>query len=238
MIFLLACVGADSGTVVGNPGDSFTTVADPKGLTWGSAELTLDRVVMTPCGARDHDVVTVDAPIDLLAPDPLQIPAGDWCGLTLYADRLELQASASGGERVFVDLDELAVVVSGSVPVDGGAYVLELAEPGWLDADALALDPRDPLEIDGAHADADALVAALEYGSGLYADDGDGVLSEQERDAGALASGPERAWEGGSDTGSVAVGGCGVPAPAGLLGLVAGIVLGWTRRRARPVRCG
>jgi hypothetical protein len=65
-------------------------------------------------------------------------------------------------------------------------------------------------EIDGEHPAHEELAASLASGSGLYSDpDGDGELSDGERDEGPVASGPER-----SDAQSTASGG-GASADAG-----------------------
>ena len=120
------------------------------------------------------------------------------------------------------------------VTVDETLFVWEIAQPHWIDVEALELTTDDHTVIDSTHPAHDHLTFGIQDQSGLYLDaDEDGELSADERDAGTLASGDDRDADGdandteddNSERGCNAVGGV----PAWLLLAMAPLL----RRRTR-----
>jgi uncharacterized protein (TIGR03382 family) len=181
----------DEGIAVGNPGKASMTLAlaAADGFAFEAAEVPVGAVGLEDCdGAAWQDQPGVVA--DLLGPEAFELQAGTWCSLAVQWDGL-LQArgtwtqdAASGDFELHLDLQDLLVDAVVQLD-DGGAVYLELAAPEWL-AD-LELTDGELAVIDAAAADHAALVAAVESGSNLFVDDGDGVLSPQERVVGPVA---------------------------------------------------
>lgn len=67
----------------GNPGLTIDAVRVPNDLTEGSVDLA--KVRMHACAGGFTDV-TVDDTIDPVASHTVAVPAGNWCGVTLYWD--------------------------------------------------------------------------------------------------------------------------------------------------------
>ena len=232
MILLLACnVDVYEGTIVGNPGDAMVASAAPKNLDVVEGTLSFDEWVLTPCSGEEIEGVAGD---DIaLSEDVLDVPGGQWCGVVL-ADAV-LEMSATDGEHDVDVVLEIDAIDLGSteVLVDGGTYVIELAEPDWLD-----LTADGDVVIDEEHEDHDTLADLVAATSGVFVDDGDGELSEAERDAGPATAGPDRdvpeqdTGDTGSGEGADAGTGCAV-APVGGFWLL-GLLLVGRRRVGEP----
>ncbi|MCP4806743.1 MAG: hypothetical protein GY913_03020 [Proteobacteria bacterium] len=189
MILLLACTGQHDGTIVGNPGDAMVVQAAPKGIEVVEAEILWDELSLTPCSGEENEGVGSEDEF-VLGEDVLELPGGSWCGAAFGPSELWVVGTMDEVDvEVELILDRIDLGTS-AFTVDGGQFLFELGEPDWLAADWI--DERDDVLIDEGHDLHDTLAEAIQTGSGLYADDGDGALSEAERDAGPLTAGPDR----------------------------------------------
>lgn len=194
MIWLAAACSGDpsEGTIVGNPGDTMTLVADGKGVTYTEADAIAVAWVMESCAGALEEIA-IDEDIDLFG-TVLETPAGTWCSTAL--EMVELSIEGEAGEDTFsVDLEGGLVELHSSeaLEVDGHVFVLELGFPEWIDADDLGLRAGEHVEVDADHRVYEDLQRALLEASALYEDeDEDGRISDEERARGALAVGPSR----------------------------------------------
>ncbi|MCP4807373.1 MAG: hypothetical protein GY884_18675, partial [Proteobacteria bacterium] len=216
ILVLLACNIEETrdGTVIGNPGDGMTVVAKSASVSYRWASTAVDTVVLESCDGEDAETA-VETELDLLEGTSLELEAGDWCALTLeLGEPVEIEATIDE-IGVLLELESPEIALTGDFTIAEEAYVLELAQPDWLEGLELDVDEEDEdedtgdrddddweLEVDDEHPLHAELVEALAHGSGLYADrDGDGALADTER-MGTLAAGEARtADEGAADTG-------------------------------------
>lgn len=179
------------GTGVGNPGTTRLTMERTPALMLDEVSAPLGAWEVDRCDGT-VDTVDVGRQADLLAPEPDEVPGGEWCGLRAVFDGpLHLVGRAENGEPgkatvdLTLDLGEAGVTIE-TLKVDGGSWILELHPPskeamdGLEDGTHLVVEPQD--------ADHDALASAVASTAGLFEDlDEDGVLDAEERDAGPLA---------------------------------------------------
>lgn len=194
MVLLLALIACRNdpheGTIIGNPGDTQLTAADPKDMRFTYGALPVDTMTLMGCSGAVGDVVEVGA-LFVLGEDLITIPEGSWCGLALGLDGpLELTAEADP-EHVELSLEVGEVTLTGDSFTVDGAYVLELAYPEWLSRETLVLNGQDVV-IDSSHFLHGTLASMVGLGSALFADDGDGVIDDAERADGALSEGERR----------------------------------------------
>ncbi|MBK7756406.1 MAG: hypothetical protein IPI35_08350 [Deltaproteobacteria bacterium] len=147
------------------PGDLHVVALDDDSVTLSSATASLSAIWLDDCagGAVQLEVV---GPVELLtdAPLPLSLPAGGWCGLSLWfeddpvAGSLVLEGLA-GNTPFSIGLNPSVVVIPQEMLVDADDWVLVLEGHTLLtgrlpDApEGLAVAPGDPL--------ADTLTVAL-----------------------------------------------------------------------------
>lgn len=144
--------------------------------------------------------VGFDSPYDTLGVVRWRIPRGPWCALDLVMDEgLRGEGTLADGRALSLQLTLPPLGLDGSVTfgarvalVEGdiGAsallpLVVELGTTDWL----AALPGGDgDIVVDETSAEHDALVAAVLAGAAVFEDrDDDGLLSDAERDRGALA---------------------------------------------------
>ena len=190
---LLACSDVEQGTVVGNPGDTMTVAADGKDVSFEESTGFAVGWHLTDCSGTPTEEELNDA-IDL-AGEILELPHGTWCGVGLELIEIEIEGFGANDAGFYLDLEGGLVELASDegVAVDGGTYVFELAEEGWIDAEDLDLRDGEDVEIDERHEAYDGILEALLRGSALYVDsDADGFLHPDERDAGAEATGDLR----------------------------------------------
>ncbi|MCB9780989.1 MAG: hypothetical protein H6742_20640 [Alphaproteobacteria bacterium] len=198
---MLACLGPDQGTVVGNPGDAAARVAPVSAeLTLGEAEAYVSLIEVYSCEGQVTEIDLApftegdEIEVDLLR-DVIELPGGSWCALGLELDKLEFEGSGPDGSSFRVDLDPgwIEVEALGGFEVDGQSFVLEMAQPGWLSAELLGLEAGGAVTIDADAALHDALADTVALRSALFEDDdGDGELADDERSVGAVAAGEAR----------------------------------------------
>ena len=204
LIGLFACSSFEdvaSGTIVGNPGDGMVGVAAGEGLSYTSATADIDGITLVSCsGAEGRE--PFGARLDLLDGGSLPLLEGAWCQLRLDVSALQIAGDGPDGSSFTLDLapGEVALDSDGFIVV-GDTYVLELAYPDWVTADALGLEADVHVEVGEDDALFEDLNAAVADGSGLFFDlDDDGAVSELEREEQQLAAGDARGLAG--DTGA------------------------------------
>lgn len=193
LALLLACrTGPVEGTSVGNPTELTGRLAPNSDLIIDSAQVALGVASFTngQGGVEDVDLAVT---VDLLDGGSLEMPELEWVSLELFfASPMELHGSTSGDAEASVTIAVESLFLTSSadaVIFDGGAYVLELGNPGWLDAESIDYDPDEGLLVEPGSAEHDTLAGLVRYSSSLAEDqDSDGEVSDDERDA-AVAAG-------------------------------------------------
>ena len=182
----------DEGTSVGNPGGLRLALGPGDGLVATRARLAVASLRWTTCTTGAVREVVVNDAVDLLDSAELRAPAGEWCTVELVpAGPLRVEATGTEGGTATLELALPAIVLGGAAPlaVDGAvALLVEVGDAGWVDAAELGLAPGLARTVDAADPLHDALVGAAVAGTAVYADDGDGSLSDAERAAGAVAA--------------------------------------------------
>ena len=130
----------------------------------------------------------VEAPLELdLLADQIEIPAGEWCGLSMdFEGPLSMQAETDD-LAVFelrLDMSSLEFVASEPWWVDGQHLVLELGQPDWVHPPSLGIEPSSTFLLDSSHPQHDVIRRSLESWSSLRLDDdADSWIGEWERDS-------------------------------------------------------
>ena len=198
--------GDEMGIAIGNPGVVSLGIAASDDLSLTLAELPLAALDHHGCSAEPATGIT-DVTLDLTdGPASVELLAGTWCGLRLeLADPLVVEAewAPATGEAATVEL-ALEVAMVDLEPLDDGSFTvdeetelaLELAAPGWLDAELLALEDGDVLVVEPGHALHLDLFGAVTEDSAAFEDlDGSGLVEQPERDAGPLLVGGDLVFE-------------------------------------------
>lgn len=176
------------GTSVGNPTEMTVVAAESADLQLSAGGVSLETASFWL--DDETDLVEFGQDVDLFTPDAVELPSRSWDVLVLeLAAPLWLEGTTSAGQEVSITLAvESVALVGPAVFFDGDRVVLEVGEPGWLDALELGYDPAQPLVIEPTDALHDRAAEAVGR-SGLFLDgDGDGQVSEDERQD-ALAEG-------------------------------------------------
>jgi MYXO-CTERM domain-containing protein len=247
---LVACgpnLPPPGGTSVGNPGKVGYRIAPPTEIEVATATLQGVTTDLLGCDGSRASVLAGDDE-DALTGDRVPMPPGTWCGLTLAIDVVSVEGTFGlEGTPASITLEPPTVLtlwMAEPVVVDETEYVLEVGEPGWVTS--TQLPPEGDLigTISPGDAIAPLLLQNLATGTGLYLDaDGDGQMSEAERQEGTLASAtwlPPAELGAVKDTGgvgSVAVEGCGNCQTGGspVGGALAGLLALIARRRRAPI---
>jgi len=194
---LLACAGAPpEGTIIGNPGDAMVVMAEGKDATYTASSAYALNWRVTDCeGEREADI-PLDLELDLEG-TLVDLPGGAWCRIALELDGVTIEGygGEDSSEFLFViELEgswvELQAENLLEVPAESD-WVLELGYPGWVEAESLELLSEERTVVDEDHPAYPALVRKLYAASGLYSDDGDGLIDEEEREAGEEARGED-----------------------------------------------
>ncbi|MEZ4239619.1 MAG: hypothetical protein R3F59_26390 [Myxococcota bacterium] len=218
------------GTSVGNPGKTTLSLARIDGMDLTAASATGLAVSTVGCAGGLAEQRPDDGR-SLLDGDPLPLDPGTWCAVVVTLGTVSAAGHTPGtGETTPVAVElapELPVTLWASAPVvvDETDTVLELGAPGWLDVTG-----REPVEggiLVGPEGElAQAATLELVRGTAWFEDiDGDGVLSDDERAAGPLATAlrpPPTAVAADTGDTSIPVEGCqcdagGARSPGGLL---------------------
>jgi hypothetical protein len=192
LLLFSACNAEWGGTSVGNPGKMTGVVGPTPDVTLDYADTWVDRVEFTDCDGIISSK-NVNAVVDLIYGFNVVAPGGENCGAQLIGDGyLYVTGQTTGTGDLFTAYlqtdGQLEVATNYGFFVDGQDFVLELGGPGWMDEATLDLqfsgeeifetDPR-------AMTLADRIIEDI----ALFEDpDGDGQVSDTERDDGAVAS--------------------------------------------------
>jgi hypothetical protein len=194
---LVGCsVEPPNGTSIGNPSMTALSIALSDDVELTEAELSLADLEMVDSD-RNFEVFHIDSTIDLLAGEPIELPAGDWLVMNLFpSEPLTLAGSTRSGEPAsfVLDVPEISLRPDlDSLSSDGDHFVLELAFPGWLNADYAGYDPDLEIVVDPASLHHDRLVAAIRDRSALYGDQNrNGQVDDEDRAGGERARGRHR----------------------------------------------
>ncbi len=177
------CFVDHTGTAVGNP-TMDAQLARVAGGNVDSAILPVARVEFTACS---DGTVTTATPgtLDLLARDAIAMPDGAVCNIDVIpSDRLEVTGTTAGGHSFRVRMETAGIRLS-PVSASPGAYVLEFGTPDFVDVSGAVDDVLIERGVPGY----DAVLLAVETGSGLYVDgDQNGRVSDTERAQGPVAT--------------------------------------------------
>ena len=213
MAVLLGCSQEerrDEGTVVGNPGDAALRMGSVEDGEVVTARTFVAGMALESCSGTVSEF-ELDEEVDFLDDVHIELPNGEWCGVELFMEDSLYIETVSTDDEIFLVLDlEVEVLEFESTEgfsVEGDSAILEWGFPGWLSMEKEALFDRFGLEEEDveeleeredilvfevtpddeeAH---DEMVDVFAYGSGLYGDDGDGRLSDEERREALLAAG-------------------------------------------------
>jgi MYXO-CTERM domain-containing protein len=224
-----------SGTAVGNPGKLGMGATEPADMVLLRAEADVQELMLLRCG-DGWEPKAVDRVVDLLEPGDvlLTLPGGLWCGLdvVLAAEGLVLAGETTGGTTFEVHLDPGRVALHGPFQVDGNQLLVVYPVGDALDAEVLedlgpdvVLPADDPLAQDWA--------SVMEESTELWEDeDRDGVVDPDENLV-ALAD-PDTPAPVSDQAGCGC--GSGSSGAVGWLVLLAGVAVGWRRRRPPTLR--
>ncbi|MEQ1501029.1 MAG: hypothetical protein ABMB14_02310 [Myxococcota bacterium] len=179
-----------SGTSVGNPGKTWARLAPIDGATLADIAVDALAVDLVGCdGVAGGVLAEVD--LDLTREDPFAVPGGSWCAAVVQIGGISAVGAGPEGAALELAFDvDLTLTLWAPAPivVDEDAFVLELGGPGDLsltgiepgDGGAISVGPESPF--------AARFGLGVARGTAWYPDDGDGVISDDERGAGALAA--------------------------------------------------
>jgi len=211
------------GTIVGNPGDGMVSLARGADLTYAEATVRDETVLMEACLNNSDETTSPDQILQLVPVGVLEIPSGQWCGMTLLLG--DLQVSGWGPDYSTFTLE----LAPGQVTLNAddffiwrdSRYLLELGSTDWITADLLDLPGAKDVAVDSTHSLYESLNEAIASGSALYEDlNGNGELDDDEREV-ALAAGPDHTYaieDTGSDSQDTGEGDTGLDGDTGLGG--------------------
>ena len=208
-LLLLACRAPGeppSGTFVGNPGETTARLAAcDDSIEIASAEAMIDFVEAVSCGGDITQEITEDVRLDLLSDNRIVLPPGQWCALGVYVETIALFGGFADVSEFEITLEPgfIDMYADAEFAIDGDAFILELADEGWLSGEVMrGLDwDEEGLIIDAEDSLALLLSDTIVARSALFLDDGDGALSDAERGVGAVAYGTAREGDVSTDTG-------------------------------------
>lgn len=228
------------GTSVGNPGKMTVRIAPSETVFLEVAFTDETSLTHVDC----HGTASaLDAPeLDLLESGPITVPGGPWCGVQLVLAQPAILGGGAlehAGFEAELQPDPIVLWAYEPLDVDGESYVLELAAPDWLNPDILGLMLEDPVLIELGSERSDLLAEDLGVGARVFADGGDGVLTDAERSAGPVMGPDGDVPEAPLDTGdpdvdrSLSLDGCNCAsspsAPGPWIALLA--CFAWRKRR-------
>ena len=230
-VFLIALMGlgcrsettTTQGTVVGNPGDGAMRSGDGVDFEPEIARTTVSTMNWKGCGGTEREI-SIGSEIDLLGDNQFTVPVGNWCAVVVnFNDALFIEGPFridEDDEEVWLQMElatEMTVFVSEEDGFDASEehFVIEFGEPDWYDPVALLDDEllseaqvealrEGVFIVNDEHSQYDEMVDRLENTSSLFVDgDGNGQISETERDEGPVAQGDSDADGANDDAESV-----------------------------------
>ncbi len=194
-----------SGIAVGNPPQMRVSVADGRGVTMETLTMPLAGVYLEDCAGTGQVIASEPGASLGLGRGSVDLQLGTFCviGLIPGPDPVVLRGAAGEGTFRFSDaLGRILLYSDGVTLVEEETFVLELAEPDWIEAEEFDLAPGDHLDLGGPGCLDDRLCNHVREGlmdrGGLYDDrDADGMVSDGEREEGSRAEGDDRRPERG-----------------------------------------
>ena len=184
---LVGCKNDYGGTSVGNPGKAAMTVAE--GLDVTTTEAFTGRMTVSTVDCKGVESVVLEGTdINLLEPLIFTLPDQAICGLAVdLIDPVRVLATGDAGGSVDLTLEAgfVDLPIPRAQTLDA-AYAIEFGSPGWLNALDLNLPAAGDVVITPADPDHLVLFQRWQDESGVFADDGDGRVSDTERTAGPL----------------------------------------------------
>jgi hypothetical protein len=166
---VVVCTVAMAATVVGHPVP--TGFAAGTGIAYTSGAMDVSTIVFDRCGAASLTVDYYEI-LDPVAGDEIVLPAGDVCGVKInLADRLEVYGTGPSNSSFALSLGvpSVDIVVDPAITVaqDGssGGTGIRLADPNWITATLLDLDPDEHVSVGAGHALHSQLSDAVRYDS-------------------------------------------------------------------------
>lgn len=193
----------DESTSIGNPSMVAVRVAQSDDITLTAASYPLGEITLNYTDGT-WEAVGVNETVDAIAGDPVSLPNGAWESLVFTTSTvMTMQGTTRSADAAAFTLDipqfRLAAYAD-SVRFSEGAYVVELAFPGWLNGDYAGYDPDQQVIVEPGSMVHDRLVAAVRDQTTLYRDDDrDHVVDDGERDTRGEA-GTGRDDDDGSDS--------------------------------------
>ena len=207
LLAFLACRGGvqHEGTIVGNPGDAKSKLAQANGIEFYAATGTIQAVSMSYQGQEQEIELDGDAfemeeaeivDVDLLEPEfSFLMPAGTWDSMSIYFSEVFIEGEELSENRGFVFvLEDVDIVLDGqkSFDISEKEYILEVASPDWLSSDLiLSIDLEEEEEEIIVDVESEYYVdiwEPLREQTGLFNDDdGDGEVNDTERENGNVA---------------------------------------------------
>ncbi|MEN0061776.1 MAG: hypothetical protein AAGA48_06465 [Myxococcota bacterium] len=138
-----------------------------------AAEVDVDRLELVDCNGN-HVTKPVSSRVDLLSPDNIHVPQGDWCTATMVlGGPIEVSGDdpVNGGQfslkigvgAIFLDLPAMVSIYQ--PPQTTAATTFKLGSPGWITSAMLALGPGKTVVVDAVHPLHDQLRDSLRFTS-------------------------------------------------------------------------
>ncbi|MEZ4240565.1 MAG: hypothetical protein R3F59_31300 [Myxococcota bacterium] len=170
--WLGVCPSAMATTVVGHPVP--TGIAAGTGLTYTSSILDVKTITYDLCD--DELVDDLDEVLDPVAGDEIVLPQGeDVCGLTIDLNGRfwvygtgpsnSTFALSLGVDTIVIDIDPPITVASDG---SSGGTGIRLADPNWVTASMLDLDPNEFVGVGAGHTLHDTLRDSVRYDSAAW----------------------------------------------------------------------
>ncbi|RME27436.1 MAG: hypothetical protein D6798_04530, partial [Deltaproteobacteria bacterium] len=180
---------ASQGTSVGNPGEMAARAAPSSGADDIGGVVPVEATTWTGCDGASPAVDASERDLELDGSGSIDVPGGTWCQAEIRLRGpipLHYRTPADGEVAVDLEVGTITLASSSGVEVDGTRLLLEVGPPDWL-ADQAAGSP-DPA----------VLAQRVARSSAVYIDeDGDHVLSDEERARGSVLKGADRSDNGG-----------------------------------------
>ena len=207
--FAISCgKEAETRTVISTPQSSPLVVrlAPGDGLEGRSLKVTGAHLLLEGC-ARGTGATMFLSDMTELSGLETTLLGGRWCGLTIsLGTQASLRAINHSGGWLDAPVNDIEVALSNAdgIAASGQSFILELGQPGWLDASTLEMTTGDNQTLSDDDPRLTELHDALIKGSALYTDlDGNGVLGTDERAERLAEYSPSESTDTGtSDTGS------------------------------------
>jgi len=180
MMLFLMLTGCDlledytrGGVLVGNPGEITLETASSNGVVWENGTMRIQHLFLGDCtGSERQKLVIQQHPMNLVGNRSLELPAGDWCSMTILPEGpMTWEAKTKDGWTLWLELDVPSLTVSSPwiFVTDDRSLVLMLGLPDAVSWDELAPESGDnELFIDATHPAHDDMLYALTNSLTLY----------------------------------------------------------------------